>query len=630
MNRLAALLTLASLTVPALAEDDQEQIDADWHRAHYDKREVRLPMRDGVRLFTAIYTPKDKAARYPIMLKRTPYKAGPYGESEFPAKLGPSDGFSRDGFIFVHQDVRGRYLSEGHFRDLTPHIADKTSKLAVDESSDTFDTIDWLLKEVKHHNGKVGQWGISYPGFYAAAGMIDAHPALRAVSPQAPIADWFFDDFHHHGAFFLPHAFGFLSSFGQPRPEPTRESGSRFRYPTRDGYQFFLDAGPLSNLDRLYLKGQIQTWNDIVAHPNRDEFWRARDLLPHLNNVAPAVMTVGGWFDAEDLYGSLNTYQSVEGRNPNIENTLVMGPWQHGGWARSAGDRLGNIRFGGAQSVFYQEQIELPFFRHHLKGAADPGLPEAFVFETGQNVWRRFATWPPAATQSRRLYLRAGGRLDWLPDPMDGAAGGAGSDSFMSDPNLPVPFTEAITTSMTREYMTDDQRFASRRPDVLTYRTEPLQQDLTLAGPVAAELFVATSESAADWVVKLIDVFPDDAEDPDDLPADQHLSGYQMMVRSEVLRGRFRNGYATPQPFRPNQPTKVVVPLQDLLHTFKAGHRLMIQIQSTWFPLVDRNPQKYVENIYLATEADFTAARHTVHRTGEQMSHLRINVLEQD
>ncbi len=597
----------------------------------YTKREVTIPMRDGVELFTAIYEPKDRSRRYPFLMKRTPYSLRPYGEDEFPRSLGPSDELMRDGYIFVYQDVRGCYMSGGTFRNMTPHVAVKRSAADIDESTDTYDTIDWLLLNFEGHNGRAGQWGISYPGFYAAAGMIDAHPALVAVSPQAPIADWYFDDFHHHGAFFLPHAFNFLSSFGRPREGPTTERNPRFDHGTPDGYRFFLDLGPLSNANARYLHDEIPFWNAIVEHPNYDDFWKARDILPHLRRVAPAVMTVGGWFDAEDLYGPLQIYRSIERENPGITNTLVMGPWRHGGWARTDGDRLGNARFGSETAKRYRSEIEAPFFRHHLKGDGDDelDLAEAIVFETGANRWRTFDTWPPAERTTARLYLRENGELSFDPpttresDLRDETA----YDEFVSDPAKPVPYTEDIAIGMTREYMTDDQRFASRRPDVLTYRSEPLDDDVTLAGDLLAELWVSTSESAADWVVKVIDEFPPDAEDPDDLEDGRRMGGYQMMVRSEVLRGRYRKDYSRPEPFEPGRVTYVPVPLQDVLHTFRAGHRIVVQIQSTWFPLVDRNPQRYVDNIFRAREADFVPATHRVYRSSLHATSLRVGRL---
>jgi uncharacterized protein len=599
----------------------------------YTKREVMIPMRDGVKLFTAIYSPKDTSKPLPILLRRTPYSCRPYGDGEFPKTVAPSKAAEADGFIVAVQDVRGRYMSEGDFVDVRPLRAQGGAAGTTDENTDTYDTIDWLLANVAHHNGNVGMWGISYPGFYAAIGMIDAHPALKAVSPQAPIADWFFDDFHHHGAFFLPHFFNFYARFGTPREGRATSHGESFEHWTPDGYEFFLDLGPLSNIDERYYKGRVAFWPEFAAHPNHDEFWRARDLRPRLRNVAPAVLTVGGWFDAEDLFGAINVYRACEDLNPWIYNALVMGPWVHGGWARGEGSSLGAIHFGAQTSPYYQEHIELPFFRKHLKGEGEFDAREAYVFETGTNVWRRFDTWPPRGGESRMLYLGASETLR-VEAPANDVAPQA-ADVFVSDPAKPVPFTQAITTDMNQEYMVEDQRFAARRPDVLVYRSEPLAADLTIAGPLFADLFVSTSEEDADWVVKLIDVLPPDTKDPGEalakegftLPPGTALGSYQMMVRSEVFRGRFREDYSKPRPFTPNEPTLVTVPLVDVLHTFKKGHRIMVQVQSTWFPLVDRNPQNWVDNIFSANADDYVAATHKVYRAPKLASKLRFAVL---
>lgn len=607
-------------TTPGEADDL-----ATWIRAHYDKQEFRIPMRDGVELFTAIYVPKTITEPVPVMLFRTPYSVGPYGEDQYRDSLGPSEILARKGWIFVYQDVRGRFMSDGDFVNMTPHVADKKSKDDIDESTDTYDTIEWVLANVDGHNGRVGQWGISYPGFYTAAGMIDAHPALKASSPQAPIADWFFDDFHHHGAFFLPHAFNFLAVFGLPREGRMKEWPPRFDHGTPDGYAFFQELGPLRNVNERYYEGKVAFWNDIVTHPNYDEFWEARNLLPHLDDVAPAVMTVGGWFDAEDLYGPLHIYQSVEERNPDVDNMLVMGPWVHGGWARGSGRRIGRVDFGSETSEFYQREIEAPFFEHHLADGPKPDLPEAYVFETGANRWRTFDAWPPENTVPFGLYAAAEGRLSKEPPTAAKAF-----DAWTSDPRKPVPFTEDIANRMTREYMVDDQRFAARRPDVVVYETEPLKEAVTIAGPITAHLVVSTSETASDFVVKLVDVFPDDATMPAEEPDEGTVpfGGYAMMVRSEVIRARFREGYAEPKPMKPGKPTPIDLPLQDVLHTFEPGHRIQIQIQSTWFPLVDINPHRYVDNVFLADEGDFIPATQRVWRSKENATWIEMNALQ--
>ncbi|GEM_PF-74365 len=613
------------------------KIGAEWVAANYEKRELRVPMRDGTTLFTVVYTPREAlraragGGDLPLMLFRTPYSVGPYGEDEYPDKLGPQAAMMRDGYIFAYQDVRGRFMSDGEYLNMTPHVDDKHGPADVDESSDTYDTIAWLLEEIDGHNGRVGQWGISYPGFYAAAGVIDAHPALVAVSPQAPIADWWRDDFHHNGAFLIPHLFNFISRFGVAREGHTQEWAPPFEHGTPDGFAFFQRLGPARNANERYFEHALAFWDAVMDHPNYDEFWRRRDLLPHLAEVeslGPAVMTVGGWFDAEDLYGPLQIYKTLEGADPKGDNRLVMGPWRHGGWARSRGDSLGDVSFGGPTSPLFQAEVERRFFatelEHHsadeFEGCA--ALPEAFVFETGANQWRQFDHWPPQDTTPDTLWFGSEGRL-LAQAPGDRR----GADRFVSDPAKPVPYTTAVAKGMTREYMSDDQRFAAQRPDVLVYQTEPLTAPLTLAGPITADLWVSTDQRDADWIVKLIDVFPDDAPDHDGLRAGMHMGGYQMMVRSEVVRGRFRDDPAKPEPFTPKRPTEVSVPLQDVLHTFEAGHRVMVQVQSTWFPLIDLNPQAWVDNIYMARDDDFVAAVHQIYRDQRHASSIQFGRL---
>ncbi len=623
MLLIGAFFALTNLAGPTVLRGQENDSTKNYIRDSYTKQEYQVPMRDGARLFTTVYMPKDTTQPYPIMMLRTPYSVRPYGADQYPGSLGPSEQLAQEGYIFVYQDVRGRFMSEGKFVNMTPHMPEKQSSRDIDESSDTYDTIAWLLENIPNHNGKVGQWGISYPGFYAAAGMIDAHPALMAVSPQAPIGDWWYDDFHHHGAFFLSHTFNFFSRFGLPRDSLTTEGPPRFKHGTPDGYQWFLDVGPLGNLDDLYLKGQVAFWTEAMNHPNYDAFWQARNIVPHMKNVSPAVMTVGGWFDAEDLYGPLKIYRSIEAQNPNIFNILVMGPWRHGGWARTDGEELGNIQFGSSTALFYRENIELPFFNYYLKDEGELQLPEAYVFVTGVNQWRTFEDWPPRNLESESLYFRAEGKLSFNA-PLNLREVW---DEYVSDPDKPAPYTQDITTGMTREYMTDDQRFAARRPDVLVYQTDVLKEDIIMAGPLLADLWVSTSGTASDWIVKLIDVFPDTTGDHEDLPRSMHMGGYQMMVRSEVIRGRFRNSYEHPEPFVPDQPTKVTFELQDVLHNFQAGHRIMVQVQSTWFPLVDRNPQKYVDNIFKAKEKDFMEATQRVYRSRKHPSCLRVSFL---
>jgi putative CocE/NonD family hydrolase len=512
-------------------------------------------------------------------------------------------------------------MSEGDFVNMRPHIPSKTQANQVDESSDTYDTIDWLIKNVPNHNGKVGQWGISYPGFYTSTGLIDAHPALVASSPQAPICDWFVgDDFHHNGALMLPHFFNFIADFGKPRPSPTsKPAGPRFDHGTPDGYQFFLDLGSLANADPSYLKGQVPFWNEVMTHGAYDDFWKSRNLRPHLKAIKPAVMTVGGWFDAENLYGALETYKAIENSSPGATNFLVMGPWIHGGWNRSDGDRLGPVKFDEKTSPHFQETIEFPFFEAYLKGKGGFSPSEAHIFETGRNQWRTFDRWPPASGRKHTLNLLAGGKLG--EEAADSAGPGGEFDEFVSDPDRPVPFVDETVVGMAVEYMVEDQRFAARRPDVLSYQTGPLESDLTLAGPLEVELHVATTGTDADWVVKVIDVYPADFPDNDPNPTGVRMGNYHQLVRGDVFRGKFRNSFEKPEPFVPGEPARVAFTLNDICHTFRAGHRLMVQVQSTWFPLVDRNPQTFVD-IYAAKPADFQKATHRVYHTKERPSRI--------
>ncbi len=614
---IATLVAAAALVAGANGQS------IDVVKAQYTKREVAIPMRDGTRLYTAIYLPKDASEPHPILLTRTPYSIQPYGVDQYRATVGPSAAFAKENYIVVYQDVRGRWMSEGTFDHMRPHKPTKAGPRDVDESTDTYDTIEWLLAHVPNHNGRVGMWGISYPGFYVAAGMIDAHPALKAASPQAPVSDWFSsDDWHHNGAFMLAHAFNWFSGAGWPFTSPTTTyPGPPFDRVTEDGYEFYLRLGPMRTINERYFKNQIPFWNDMMKNDRRTEFWKARNIRPHLKNIKPAVMTVGGWFDAENLFGALEVYRAVERQSPGAFNTLVMGPWVHGGWAGGAGDSLGDVRFDAPTAAFYREEIELPFFNAVLKDHTSPTLPEAYVFETGTNQWRRFDTWPPAGTSARVLYLRASGRLAF--DPPDADARDA-YDEYVSDPRKPVPLLPGIARGMAQRYMVDDQRFAARRPDVLGYQTETLADDVTVAGPVVPSLHVSTSGTDADWVVKLIDVYPD--RFPDEKGnVENTLGGYQQLVRGDVIRGKFRNSLETPEPFTPGQPTKVEFTMSDTFHTFRRGHRIMVQVQSTWFPLINLNPQTFT-SINDATEADFQKAIQRVYRSKDLPSAIKIGV----
>lgn len=625
--RFAFLLWTGTYLLSCSGDDSsqKEDVQDSYVRDNYSKKEVTITMRDGIDLHTTIYTPRDTSRTYPILMKRTPYSCRPYGADEYPERIGPNKYIMKEGYIMVYQDVRGRWMSEGTYDNMRAYIPDKKSDKQVDESSDTYDTIEWLINNVAHNNGKVGTYGISYPGFYTTYSTLDAHPALRAASPQACIGDFFFDDFHHNGAYLLSY-FRATPVFGTPKSEPT--DSAWYEVPdlkTQDQYQFFLDAGPLSNLDKYFNyetlddpgvrsedKAQDFFWKEITEHPNYDSVWQKKGIIQHLKNVKPSVatMVVGGWFDAEDLYGPLETYKTIEKHNPDNYNTLVFGPWDHGGWSRTTTrTSVGNYYFGDSISDFFQKEIEARFFDHFLKGEGDgdAGLPEAYVFDTGKKRWSTYPVWPPQGVEKRTLYLAHDKELSKEKPASE-------SLSFYSDLKNPVPYSEDIKTVFTpRKYMTDDQRFAARRPDVLVFETAVLDRDLTLTGDILAKLVVSTTGTDADWIVKVIDVHPGDIEESNEEMQDHlKMSNYHLMVRSEVMRGRFRNSFSDPEPFVPNKKTEVQIKLQDVYHTFKKGHKLQVQVQSTWFPLIDLNPQTFVPNIYKADESDFKSQMHTV------------------
>ncbi len=594
------------LCIPAISW--AQMPDSVYARLHYDKFEYQVPMRDGIKLFTSVFVPKDKSKVYPILMQRTCYSVAPYGIDKF-RRLGPSKFLMKDGYIFVYQDVRGRWMSEGTFDNMRPNIPgnDRKDKTAIDESSDTWDTIDWLIKNIKGNNGRVGQYGISYPGFYTAAGIPDAHPALKASSPQAPISDFFFDDFHHQGAF-LQSYMAVFGVFGYQHPAPTNKSwydDKLGRFPFREeknGYEFNLEMGPLKNATEKYHQDNF-FWQQMVDHPNYDEFWQKRNLLPHLTGVKHAVMTVGGWFDAEDLYGPLNIYKRIESTSPGTYNTIVMGPWSHGDWSQENGyQKVNHIYFGDSISTFYQREIERKFFNAILKDSQQTGLPEAYMFDCGLKVWKQFGEWPPKGIPAVKLYFGEGGKLSVnSPTKVDAVF------EYISDPAHPVPYTSQTENLIftPRRFMSDDQRQAASRPDVITFQTGVLTEELLLAGEIEAKLKVSMTGTDADFIVKLIDVYPDNEPNDPRNPSNIVMAGYQQLIRHEVFRGRFRNSFAKPEPFKAGEISDVSFALQDILHTFKKGHRVMVQIHSTWFPYIDRNPQKYVENIYKANEEDF-------------------------
>lgn len=621
--RLSFVLVALSLGATRLVRADEKPADnTAWFAENYTKYEYRIPMRDGVRLLTRVFVPKDDSQSWPILFTRTPYALKPYGSDNYVNPTGSLYTFAKDKFILVTQDVRGRFGSEGTYEQVRPFNPDKRGPQDTDESSDAWDTIDWLVKNVPHNNGKVGMFGISYPGFYTSMGMIDGHPALKAASPQAPITDWFIgDDIHHNGALMLVQNFSFMASFYRKVDDPLHQPAPGYAFPSEDGYDFFLRTGPLANTESQLLKGQAPFWSDILAHPNYDAFWQARDIRPHLRNIKAAVMTVGGWYDAEDFFGTLETYRRTELQNPGITNVLVLGPWYHGGWSRSAGDKLGAVDFRAKTSEFYQEKIELPFFRRFLKDDTSYTPPEAYVFETGTNRWRTFETWPPKAAQARPLFLHANNTLSF--DPPTAAEG---FDEYVSDPAKPVPYSMHRSTGYPRSFPVEDQSFATSRTDVVAYETPILDDDLTLAGPIEVTLNVSTTGTDADWVVKVVDVYGGDTANPEPNPTNVVLSGFQQLVRAEVFRGRFRNSFEHPEPFVPGQVTKITFTLPDVCHNFRRGHRLMVHVQSSWFPLVDRNPQTFVD-IGQATAGDYRKATHRVYHAAATPSSLTLHVL---
>jgi putative CocE/NonD family hydrolase len=626
MKQLLLCLGLALCCSLAGAQTAPPSDDATYIKDNYNKMEKYITMRDGKKLFTSIYLPKDQSKKYPIMMTRTPYTVAPYGENEYRRTLGQNMLFARAGYIFVYQDVRGRWMSEGDYVDVRPILDKKKSKTDIDESTDTYDTIDWLVKNLPNNNGRVGIEGISYPGFYSSASLPNAHPALKAVSPQAPVTDWFIgDDFHHNGAFMMMDAFNFYTGFGIPRPKPItpKEFKSNIKPVFKDNYKFYLEMGALPNFKKKYMGDSIKFWNDLMSHPNYDEFWKAMNIRPHLVNIKPATMTVGGFFDAEDCFGALHVYDALEKQNPQShKNMLVMGPWFHGGWESKDATLFADQNFGSNTAEWFRENIELPFFNYYLKDEGKMELPEASIFITGSNQWKKFETWPPKNTTEKTLYFQPNGKLSFTaPSATDSF------DEYVSDPNAPVPYQDGIQKGRTREYMLDDQRFAGRRPDVKVYQTDTLTEDMTLTGPVMADLFASTTGTDADYVVKLIDVFPDNYPNANPKPKNVTLAGYQMLIRGEVFRGRFRNSFEKPEAFIPGKVTEVKYALPDVGHTFRKGHRIMIQVQNSWFPLVDRNPQKFVD-IYQATDIDFQKATHRIYHDAQNKSSVTVTVLE--
>ncbi len=610
-----------------------QDADSVFIRTNYTKSEYQIPMRDGVKLFTSVYVPNDASASntYPFVLERTPYSVAPYGPDKYAKRIGPDVFMLHDKYIFVAQDVRGRYMSEGSFVNMRPFIPDSIkarNPTAIDEASDTYDTIDWLLKHVANNNGKVGQWGISYPGYYASMGALSRHPALVVSSPQAPVTDFFFEDFHHNGALTQAYFYAY-PVFGIPSPGPTTENWweSKMVKDTGDtDYNFQLALGPLKNTTERYYKDNL-LWEDIVHHPNYDEYWQSRAVPPDLRGVKHAVLVVGGWFDAEDLYGPLTVYKTLTKYDPDAKVNIVMGPFRHGGWAAEGVTHTyhGDIYFGEGLETGFQRDVEAPFFKGYLKGPGPGGtlLPSAYMFDTGRRTWESFPSWPPPKMRKLQYYFHSDGSLtrtmsnnysEW--------------SDYVSDPAKPVPARchgPTIQGMTLYQYMSDNQICDRLRPDVVTYQTEALGRDVTLAGEITAHLEVATSGTDADYVVKLIDVYPMNAADAFFRPdSSVHMAGYEQLVRGEIMRARFRHSFSKPEPMQPNRSAEVNFRLQDVLHTFKAGHKIMVQVQSTWFPAFDRNPQKYVPNIYEANADDFVTQTERVFSGNSNPSFLEV------
>jgi hypothetical protein len=560
-------------------------------KENYVKREVRIPMRDSVRLYTVIYTPKDSSRKYPVLMERTPYSAGPYGKENLAHSIGPNENLMKSGYIFVYQDVRGRYMSEGDFREVTPH--DPSGK-GIDESSDTYDTIEWLLANIRNNNGRVGIWGISYPGFYASASLPSAHPAIKAVSPQAPVTDEFAgDDVNHKGAFFLMDNFMFSNYFDKPRNGPVGDyRGSVFELTHKDAYDFFLKLGPIKNtLKPAYFGNTNGIYKEYLAHDTYDSYWKERNIRTHLKNIKPATLVVGGWFDAEDLFGALETYRAIETQNRDNTNSLVMGPWTHGAWARPNFENYATYDFGSNTSRYYRDSVETPFFNYHLKDSGSAPAHEAIIFETGSNQWRKYKQWPTHNVSRISFYMAANGSLT------NTSSNGKEYTQYVSDPSDPVPYTGVKSPRRNNNYMGEDQTFAAFRKDVVEFSSAPLNKDMVLSGKIVADLKVSITGTDADFIVKLIDV----------IPANDGKPEIQQLVRAEVMRGKFRNSLEKPEPFVPGQVTDIKFELPDAAHCFKEGHRIMVQVQSSWFPLVDRNPQKFM-HIVDAEEKDFQPA----------------------
>ncbi len=641
-SRFCATVFIAAVASNCLAQAPTLPPEVEYGiREHYTKYEFRIPMRDGKKLFTSVYVPKDQSKPHPFLMQRTPYSAGPYGVDEYPRRLGPATELTKAGYIFVTQDVRGRYMSEGVFVEMTPHKSIKGPK-DFDESTDMYDSVEWLLKNVPNNNGRVGIWGNSYPGFFVSASIIDSHPAIKAASPQAPVTDLYMgDDSYHNGAFMLAANFGFYTNFKhQDNPTILPKRWDPYEFGTQNGYEFFLQTGTLADIVKLVSGDKKSLLPKQIKNDTYNDYWQSRDISRHLKNIKTAVLTVGGWYDAEDPLGPLKTYQQIKKNNAGIFNALVMGPWSHGGWLRYDGAKLGHVDFAAKTGDHYRKNILLPFFEKHLKDK-DGKVAEANVFETGTNVWRQYPQWPPTSAKPQTLYFHAAGKLAWT-SPASAATNKA-FDEYISDPAKPVPFTNAIALGVPQEYMVGDQRFVATRTDVLVYQTDVLEEDVTIAGPITPRLFVSTSGTDSDFVVKLIDVYPAELNStnvtgsanttaasgppPRDVAIAAHvMAGYQQLIRGEPFRAKFRNSFVTPTAMVPNQIEKLEFSMPDVLHTFRRGHRIMVQVQSSWFPLTDRNPQTFVR-IPEAKASDYVKATQRLYRSRDDLSSINVLVM---
>jgi putative CocE/NonD family hydrolase len=600
------------------------QTNTNYVKENYTKIDTTITMRDGIRLYTVIYIPKDNSQQYPILMQRTPYSSYPYGSSNYPPAIMP-DTLMKEKYIYVKQDVRGRHMSEGINEEVTAYIPDKKSSKDVDESSDTYDTIEWLLKFLQNDNGRVGLFGISYPGFYATASLPGAHPAIKAVSPQAPVTDEFAgDDVNHNGAFFLLDNFSFMEGYDRPRNGPTYFYKTPLFPPTNyaDAYQFFLDMKTIRESNGpKYFNGKGKYWNEYLANDTYNDYWRSRNIRQHLKSISIPVLIVGGWFDAEDLFGALHTYEAIEKQSPHNKNFLVMGPWTHGAWSAPEWKKFGTHEFGTNVNKYFQDSIESAFFNYYLKDKGSFRPSEATMFETGTNQWRHFDQWPPANISTVTYYFGANNILSRAKNTT-----AKSFSEYISDPAKPVPYTNGIYAGRNNEYMVEDQRFAAMRPDVLVFETDTLAENITLAGRVIADLFVSSSGTDADFIVKLVDVLPDHEPNAVNQQPGTAMAGMQRLVRAEVMRGKFREDLSKPRPFVPGKVAEVKFALNDVLHTFKKGHRIMVQVQSSWFPLVDRNPQKFLR-IPVAKESDFQKATIRIYHDAVNGSRVILPVL---